>query len=302
MKIQITPPSHCACGSSTVEITDPKSGVTQHWCENPYCEAKLKARLEYLAGRTVLEIDELGPELIEKLVTGEYVTQLSDLFCFANDINDQVDKVSASVKKMARSVEQAKTRDWDKWIAALDMPNIGRSLGKVLAMQCRLQPDDLPNLRQILTKTFTEEKIDGIGDIRKTELLDYFAKHGPDFDEELNALYEAGVRPLALIQAITGGSQPLTGYAICITGEFTEDREKVSAKLSILGATMKTGVSKKLTHLLAGEGAGRSKLAKAVELNIPKLDSKWLETTLEANGMKLEKTGFNADWDDEEFA
>lgn len=299
----IPEPTVCACGADLKGYENLKSGVISFYCESEDCTEQLKARLEYLANRTVLEIDELGPELIEKLVKQDYVTRLSDLFAFANDVlAENFETLPVSVKKMAKSAHEAKTRDWDKWLAALDLPNIGRTLGKTLALQLRLQPEDLPSIRAILAKTLSEQKIEGIGDVRKAEVMDFFAKHGSWFDEEVRALYDAGVRPQALIQASTSSSQPLAGYAICITGEFSEDREKISAKLAGLGASMKSGVSKKLTHLLTGEAPGRSKVSKATELNIPRLDKVWLEQTLEANGMKLEKVTMEFEDDFDDFA
>lgn len=313
----IPEPTVCACGGPIVKTTNPKSGVISHWCESETCTEQLKARLEYLANRTVLEIDELGPELIAQLVEDEYVLSLSDLFEFATDITKGVaTKGAAAVSskltamgygasqllKMAASIEKCKTRDWDKWIAALDIPNIGRSLGKVLAIQCRLQSEDMPNIRDILRDAIMTQKIEGIGEIRKEEAVAYLTNHGAWFCQETQRLYDLGVRPVALIQAAEPeGDQPLAGYVVCITGEFSEEREKIAAKLSRLGATMKTGVSKKLTHLIVGEGAGRSKLTKAAELNLPKLDKAWLIETLEANGMKLEKGGGMEFDDDDDF-
>jgi NAD-dependent DNA ligase len=93
---------------------------------------------------------------------------------------------------------------------------------------------------------------------------------------------------------------PLAGYVMCITGEFLPtERDTLSKMLSALGATMKSGVSKKLTHLLVGEGAGQSKLSKAKELNLPMLKREWLVKTLEANGMALKNDSkFETEWDD----
>ncbi len=277
--IAIPEPLQCVCGATLTKSTNPKSGVTTHWCESDECTEQLKARLEYIANRTVLEIDELGPELIEKLVSKQYVLSLSDLFAFANDVTNMNYTQSASVLKMTKSVHAAKTRDWDKWLAALDLPNIGRTLGKVLAMQLRLQSEDLPQIRTLLTTLLSEHKIEGIGEIRKTEVVEYFAKHGEHFDAEVKALYDAGVRPTPLIQAETsGGAQPLSGYVICITGEFDHlgERDYLSQCLTTLGASMKTGVSKKLNLLLVGMGAGRSKTSKAAELGIPTEGRDWL--------------------------
>lgn len=307
----IPEPTACQCGQALVKTINPKSGVVTHWCESPLCTERLKARLGYLADRTVLELDELGPELIRQLVDDEYVLTLADLFSFADAITKGMvqkpeavqSKVAAmgygvKVIKMAAAVEKAKTTTWDKWIAALDLPGIGRTLGKVIATQARLQSDDMQYLYSKLVKLFTEEKIEGVGDIRKAEVLGFLQRNLDTFTEDLRRLHELGVRPEALIQAQQEGDLPLSGYVLCVTGDCGEDRESIYKKLTELGAQMKTGVSKKLTHLIVGNAPGKSKLLKATELNLPRLNVQWLKSTLEQNGMALEVGEFAPEWDD----
>ena len=158
-------PKHCACGAEVKRSVDPKSKVVSHYCDNPECTEQLKAKLEYVAGRSVLEIDDLGPEVIDFLVRGGYVLSLADLVEFSNDVTDAINEKgleavtkglvakgfgSAQIIKVSSSTVKAKTRDWDCWLAALDIPNIGKMLAKTLAISCRLQAEDLPNLRKLL--------------------------------------------------------------------------------------------------------------------------------------------------------
>jgi DNA ligase (NAD+) len=312
--IPIPEPLQCVCGATLTSQTNPKSGVQSHWCESPTCTEQLKAKLCYIADRSVLEIDELGPELATFMVDEGYVTVLSDLILFSNGIVTKLAEKPEAVSlklaglgfgaaqtiKMCKSLEGSKTRDWDRWLASLEIPGIGRTISKVLVTQCRLQPDDVPNLRTILLRALKDEKFEGIGEIKKTEALHYLTNFSDFFDKEMQSLYDAGVRPTALMKPAVAGEQPLAGYIMCVTGEFDEERETLSKKLASLGATMKTGVSKKLTHLLVGQAPGRSKIAKATELNIPRLNLVWLLDVLEKNGMKMEKEtgGMGAEWDD----
>jgi NAD-dependent DNA ligase len=73
-----------------------------------------------------------------------------------------------------------------------------------------------------------------------------------------------------------------------VTGEFDSigDREYIQKCLVGLGAQIK-GVSKKLTILCAGDGAGPSKLSKAKELGIRVENKKWLLQVLEQNKVEL---------------
>lgn len=309
----IEAPTECpSCGEPIKEEADPKSGVLSHTCYNTSCPGRLAAYLGYIAGRDILEIDELGPETISKLIEDGYVTSLPDLFEFADGIIKGIeakgeDTVSIKLNKMgysgallikmANSLEKVKTRDWDRWLAALGIPGIAKSLSKMLAMQFRLGPNDIYILPSLLSKG-DYSMIDGIGDKKEAEIR----KALPTIEPICRALYDAGVRPKSLIMLQSDPTKvlPLAGYVLCITGEFLPtERDTLSKMLSALGATMKTGVSKKLTHLLIGEGAGQSKLSKAKELNLPVLKREWLVKTLGANGMALKNDSkFETEWDD----
>ena len=311
--VHIEAPISCpSCGCSITEESDPKSGILSHSCYNDTCPGRLAAYLGYVAGRDMLEIDELGPETITKLIEDGYILSLADLFDFSNRTLKGIEEKGEDVIlgrlnrmgysgtlliKMCKSLEKVKTRDWDRWLAALGIPGIAKSLSKMLATHFRLGEKDMDILPSILSKG-DYSLIEGIGGKKEMEIR----KALPRITDTCKALYEYGIRPKSLLapQADPSKILPLSGYVMCITGEFKSEREILSRMLTSLGAQMKTGVSKKLTHLLVGEAAGQSKLAKAKELNIPKLHEDWLEKTLMANGMAMEKTEgkFETEWDD----
>ena len=311
--IPILEPTSCpACGENITVEADVKSGILTHSCTNDKCPGRLSAYLEYVAGRDMLEIDELGPETITQLIKDGYITSLPDLFDFSNRTLEGIQAKGEEIIlnrltrmgysgvlliKMCKSLEKVKTRDWDRWLAALGIPGIAKSLSKLLSTHFRLGEKDMDILPSILSKG-DYSLIEGIGDKKEAEIR----KALPRITETCKALYEYGVRPKSILapQADPSKLLPLAGYAICITGEFPTERDPLSKMLTSLGAQMKSGVSKKLTHLLVGEGAGQSKLAKARELNIPLLHQDWLEKILTANGMVMEKTEgkFETEWDD----
>ena len=309
----IEAPEGCpSCGEAITVETDSRSGILSHYCYNDSCSGRLAAYLGYLANRDMLEIDELGPETITKLIEDGYVTSLPDLIEFCNRTLEALESkgeaiVSARLSKlgfsgsllikMCRSMEKVKTRDWDRWLAALGIPGIAKSLSKMIATHFRLSEKDMDILPSILSKG-DFSLIEGIGDKKEAEIR----KSLPRVEPLCKALYELGVRPKSLLAPQSDPSKilPLAGYVVCITGEFDTEREIIARMLTSLGVTMKSGVSKKLTHLLVGEAPGQSKLSKAKDLNIPKLHKDWLEKTLAANGMVMEKTEgkFETEWDD----
>jgi DNA ligase (NAD+) len=256
-----------------------------------------------IANRDVLEIEALGPEMATLLASGGYALDLADLFEFALDCQaaraKDVDKYELRLKKsgfsivgvnkMLEGISQARTRDWDRWLVALNVEGIGKVLGKQLAMALKL--DTLGTLCTKL-KTIGDFGLEGFGDKK----LDNVVRWATENDELCQRLHEAGVRPKAqvskVVVTVSNGQQPLAGMAICVTGEHLGmDREVIQAHLKALGADIKSGVTKKVTHVVAGMGAGPSKLQKARELGILVLDTKWLKNTLESNGVKIPADG-----------
>lgn len=290
-------PTHCPeCGEPITRITDPKSGIENLWCTNRACKGQIREMLVQVAHRDVLELEALGPELASQLSEGGYVLDLGDLFGFIDDCQEVLqgapDKFderirkkgfsAAAIRKLIGSAKQARTRDWDKWLVALNLEGIGKVLAKQLAMALEL--NSMETLCSKLLKVgglglegFGEKKVEGV----LAWAMD------PQNKDMCIKLHAAEIRPGVLkakrVEVTPGGSQPLKGMAICVTGEFFDyglSREEIHERLKGEGANIKTGVTSKCTHLVVGEGAGRTKLAKAKELGILTLNSAWLASVL----------------------
>jgi DNA ligase (NAD+) len=317
----IVPPSECPeCNSKLVVYTDKNSGITSRYCDSIECPGRVRGTLSYIGSRDILEIDGLADDMASKLVKNQYARNLGELFQFQVEALESLNLLKAKygeepgenkfltrmaaqgfsviIVRMLKSLETAKTAGWDRWISALGIPFVGRTLGKLLAKELKLEADDMPNLCAKL-EAAANRSIDGLGDV-KSDILRKWSLDPVNRDMCV-ALFDSGVRPKATVTKVADGvGQPLVGVAFCITGEFDEDREKLTAKLESLGAVAKSGVSKNLTHLIVGEGAGKSKLLKYDELvakgcKIQKVGKDWLTSTLEASGMSMKNTSFAVD-------
>lgn len=307
MVTEILAPTRCPdCNSPIEEFTEARSKIVTHWCNNESCAGRIKDMLTFIADRHLLEIEGLGPEMADKLAKEGFVVDLADLFEFQVEAMGHIERVGgdkfeqgmlkqgfsgAAALKMVNTLERAKTAPWDRWLAALGIPMIGVRLGKVLAEALNLHvmanlPDHLLMLEG--------KAIEGIGVHKKTELLKY-AKDG-NFQELCHRLHQAGVAPKALTKVVVEGT-PLAGMSFVITGEFPTigSREYITAMLVSLGAVSKSGVTKKVTHLLVGDEPGRTKLSKAAELKIPHLDQTWLDDTFDKYEFKKVGSSFTAE-------
>jgi DNA ligase (NAD+) len=316
MPIPIVPPTHCpSCNHPIVVYTDASSKITTHWCENPACPAQLAEHLSFIAGRTILEIDSLGPEMAGTLVKRQWALTTADLFEFGNTAQRGIEKYGEdgfvafmnkkcvsgiTIVKMVKSLETAKTATWDRWIAALGIPMVSLSLGKQFAQTLALKSEDMEKLGDLLLSTTSNTSgitYEAFGDKKKAMLKDWL---NDSFNQDqMRRLHAAGVRPTPMIKPVSAGAQPLTGVAFVITGNFAEGRDGLVDKLKSLGATQKSSVSAKVTHLIVGDAAGGSKLKDAVKLGVKQYDETWLAATLKDNGLTYEGGGQAAIFDPE---
>ncbi len=302
-------PTACpACGHGVMEgIT---SSALSHTCTNLECPGRLKAHLIYMGKREVLDIEGLGDVLVERFVDEGVIYSLGSLFSWGAEAEPQIGTEAfdadceaagfgvAQVETLCRGLSKSKAASWDRWLQALGIPDIAKESAKAIAAFLILQPDDLPNLH-VRLGSITEGAIYGIGPERIASMRDWCAD--PAVAADLQLLYDMGVRPACTV-VMDDTPQPLTGFVICITGEFNLDRSIIQEHLTRLGATCKSSVVKNCNLLLVGESAGKSKLAKAQAQNVRQEGREWLAATLKPLGVDLNASGWGshgeADMDD----
>jgi DNA ligase (NAD+) len=209
-----------SCDSVLVAHMEEDSMTMMHWCESDKCPGRIRDYLIYVADRTVLEIDGLGPEIASLLNRNGVVTSLSsalpDLFVFQEKIRKGIATQGleyttktfesngypgALTLRMIESLEKTKRASWPVWIAAMSIPMIGRRLGKVIATQLSLQPDDFPSLPAKVA-AIQIGQIDGLGVSKLGELHRY--ANSPEWIILCRNLHDLGVRPTATVSTSTG--------------------------------------------------------------------------------------------------
>ena len=311
-------PSVCPeCQKVITVWTDPKSKITTRFCENGVCPGRVRDLFSYIGSRDILEIDGLADDMATRIIKGEFARNIGELFEFQVEALRELNILqvkygeepgetkflalmnkqgfNVTVLKMLRSMEKAKTAPWNKWLSAFGIPMVGRTLGKLLAKELKLESGDMLTLCSKL-EAASKSNIEGMGDVKSEILLKWSLD--PVNRSICEALYRAGVRPEPTVTQ-NAGAQPLVGVAFCITGEFDfVDRDDLTKKFESLGAVAKSGVSKNLTHLIVGDsGAGKSKLTKFDELvakgaKIEKVGKDWVVKTLADAGVTVKAAGF----------
>lgn len=261
-------PSVCpVCGAPVVRDED----GAHIRCTGAECSAQLLRTLTHFASRDAMDIEGLGPAVVESLVSAGLIKTPGDLYSLTTD---QVAKLERMGKKSAENliaaIERSKSNDLSRLLYAFGIRQVGQKAGKILAQTF----GTLDALSHATEDELTA--INDVGGITAQYLTEWFAS--PQSQHLIKALVAAGVNTNCLTVA---ADDRLSGLTFVLTGELTScTRKEAGEKLEALGAKVSGSVSKKTSFVVAGEAAG-SKLRKAQELGIPVLSEEQFQAMLE---------------------
>ncbi len=231
-------------------------------CINPHCPAQRLQSLIYFAGKAGLDIEGLGRRNMEQLVREGLVQEIPHIFQLTQEQLAVLDGWGdTSARKTLAAIEEAKQTTLSRFIGALGIRYVGEATADLLARH-------FPDLQSLLEANKDRLlDVEGIGEQAAASLVEYFAD--PSTQAMLTRLMELGL----VIEAQNSGDNPLEGKVFLFTGSLDGmSRNEAKQLVKGQGGQVVSGMSKRVTHLVAGEKGG-GKLKKAVEMGIPVLDA-----------------------------
>ena len=262
-------PERCpSCGELVVR----EEGEAATRCVNPQCPAQLLRHLIHFASRDAMDIEGLGPALLEQLLQKGWVSSPADLYTLEAGKLSKLDRFGKkSAENLLAALEKSKGNDLYRLVFALGIPHIGAKAAQTL---CQAFPT-----MEALEAAGEEQvaEIPGFGGIMAREVAAFFARQSArDLVERLK---ELGLNMTA--HKKEEASQKLSGATFVLTGTLpTMSRKEASQLIESHGGKVSSSVSKKTSYVLAGEEAG-SKLEKANALGIPVVTEAQLLAMLE---------------------
>ena len=244
-----------SCGSPVSQ--DDEAAIR---CTNTDCPAQLTRHMIHFVSRDAMDIDGLGPAVIEQLIAGGLLRSPADLYRLTTEDILALDrKAEKSAQNLIKAIEASKANELYRLIFALGIRNIGLKAAKLICENF-LTIDDIMN-----AKAEDFEVIDGFGSVMAQSLEGYFKLESTV--ALISQLKELGLQMKPSPQKARGGV--FEGKTFVLTGTLpTMKRSEASKLIEEHGGKTSSSVSKKTSYVLAGEEAG-SKLTKAQTLGIP---------------------------------
>lgn len=262
-------PTECPTCSS--DVAKDEEGVYIR-CLNPNCPGQLKERLRYFAGRGQMDIEHLGPALIDQLIENSLVKNFADLYKLDERRLAGLERMAQkSAANVIKAINESKSRPLWRLVAALGIRHIGGQSAQILA-------EHFGSLSALMAAKEEElAAIDQIGPTMAQSICEYF--RDPENRSAIDQLIAAGVKPEP---PQTRRSTKLVGKTFVVTGTLEHfTRQQAEQAIRQAGAKASSSVSKKTDFVLAGENPG-SKLGKAKKLGVEIIDEKQFTDMIES--------------------
>ena len=254
-------PTHCpSCGHPVVR--DDAGDAIAVKCIFAGCPAQKARGIVHFASKGAMNIDGLGPQVVELLLKNNKIDGIADLYTLrVEDIEGLERMGKKSAENLVSAIEASKNRGLEKLLYALGVRQVGEVAAEEIAARMRTLDACISATKEDFTA------ISDIGEITAGELAEFFSDESTL--ELCDRLKELGIKTEAVAEEKL---DTLAGLTFVLTGTLpTMTRDEAAALIKKNGGKVSGSVSKKTSYVVAGEEAG-SKLTKAKELGVTVID------------------------------
>jgi DNA ligase (NAD+) len=270
------PPHRCpSCGATLGRL---KEEVALR-CVSASCPAQAAASLFHFVSRGAMNIEGIGPALIEQLIASGLVKNAADLFTLTRERLAGLERMGEkSADNLLAAVQRAKASPLDRLLHGLGIRMVGAQTARALARE-------VSDIEELFDKPAAElESIPSIGPLVAESIRMYF--DGTENRRLILRLKELGVNARGLPRSEP--KTPISGKSFVLTGSLERHTRDEATRLIVgCGGTVSGSVGKKTHYVVAGENPG-SKIEKARSLGITVLNEEAFESLIkECNGNSL---------------
>lgn len=259
------------CGSEVLR----EEGEAAYRCTGIECPAQLFRSIVHFVSRDAMNIDGLGPAIIETLLAKGFIKGIADLYYLHHKKEEliQLERMGKkSVENLLNSIERSRSNNIDRLIFGFGIRHIGLRAAQLLS-------ENFESMDEIMTADVeTVVRIPEFGEIMARSVVEFF-QH-PQTIDTIEKLRAAGVNLQSAGKRQVKDNR-FEGMTFVLTGTLpTYSRDEASEIIGSFGGKTSGSVSKKTSYVLAGEEAG-SKLDKARQLGVPVIDEEEFRRMIE---------------------
>ncbi|SDL85664.1 NAD-dependent DNA ligase LigA [Halarsenatibacter silvermanii] len=247
-----------SCGSEVSR--DPDEAVLR--CSNAACPAQLRESILHFVSREAMNIEGIGPSLVDRMMEAKLVEDYGDLYYLEKDELIRLERVaSKSADNILQAIKESKNREFDRLIYALGIRHVG---SRTAALICE-HFNSLERIKKAGVEDLKE--IDEVGPVIARSVADFFEREKNQ--EILQKLKDAGLPTEMKEQS---DSDNLEDLRFVLTGRLDDfTRQEASEAIEQRGGRVTSSVSGRTDYLVAGENPG-SKLDEARERDVTVLN------------------------------
>jgi DNA ligase (NAD+) len=253
----VTPTNCPICQTELEKIEDD----AQLRCTNLNCAAQVARRIEHFVSKGAMDIEGLGPSIIQLLLSQSAEFDVSDIYTLNEENLASLERLGEkSANNLIAAIQASKNQPFHRVLFALGIRHVGANVAKLLSQHF----GSIDKL--IEAKPEQIEEIDGVGPRIAESISNYFASN-----ENINRLKKLKNFNLQFVAESTNRNlfhSSFEGRTFVLTGTLSQlSRNEAKNKIETRGGKVSGSISSKTSVLIAGEAAG-SKLKKATTLGI----------------------------------
>ncbi len=223
-----------------------------------------RQRLYYFVGKTAMNIDGVGPKIVDAFLDNGLISTHADLFTLtAGDIKDLPGFKEKSAENIIAAINAVRTVPLHRFLVGLSIDSVGEETARLLA-------DRFGTVTALAAATVEEiAAIYGIGDVVAESIVAWFTdkNHLKVVDELLKYVTPE-------IETGQATSATLQDKIFVLTGTLTKySRDEAKEEIQKRGGKVTGSVSKKTDYVVMGAEPG-SKVEEASRLRVAILDEK----------------------------
>lgn len=255
-EIEFVMPATCPiCGADVAR----EAGEAVSRCTDIACPAQVKETIRHFTSRSAMDIEGVGPALIDQLTERGLIRDPADLYSLSvEDLVELERMAEKSAQNAIDAILASKGAVLDRLIYALGIRHVGERTAAALAQH-------FGSLDAFKTATVDEiAKVPDVGPVVAASVVTFFAQ--PENEEVIGKLQAAGIDPKVEARR---ESAAFSGKSVVFTGALQRmTRDEAQGLVFKLGGNPSSSVSGNTDLVVAGEKAG-SKLDKARSLGVP---------------------------------